>query len=231
MPKGARVVDLAYKLNPMLGLQMVAARVDGKLFMPEDELVSGTQVEIVKAGRVISEPNRKYLQYCLPETEKGIRAQIMIAQRRKLVEKGRKLLKKIFTKFGLLTLTDLDRLTELKILTQFGCESMDQLFFKAGYAFGRYGEQVEQVMGDLKIGERKLTTVEIEGNEDRRGLSASLRKVIGEYGGNILHSVVRVEKDGSFWIRVMMNGVKEEDKKSIRRVLARYKVFRKVVVV
>lgn len=229
LPQGARVVDLAYKLNPTLGMQMIGARVDGKLAMPEDRLVSGTQVEVVRAGHVVEAPNKKFLKIALPETARKIRLQLRQVERQKLIKKGKRYLEKVFSKFGLLTISDLDKLTELRILTPLGCENLDQLFFKAGYAAQRYTAEVERIMEELLIRERDLTSLAIEGDSDKRGLSVKLREIIKECGGNIVHSIERVDPNGAFRIRVVMTGTKSD--KELRTRLKKIKQFGKIIVV
>ncbi len=231
MPMGARVVDLAYKLNPVLGMQMAGARVDGKLAMPEDRLVSGTQVEIIEASRVIGGPNKALLKHCLPETARLIKGQLREASRQKLITKGKRIMEKVLSELGLLTISDLGRVIEMRFLTHFGCASIEQFYFKSGYASERYLLEVPKKLMELGIAGKRYITIAVTGRDDKMGLSVVLRKVIGGYGGNIVHSIERVDLDGSFRIRILTIGIAPSKKTGIEKKLKRNKYFEEVLVV
>ncbi len=68
LPQGAVVLDFAFKIHTDLGLKCLAAKVNGKLLKPVDNLKSGMVVEIISSDKAT--PKETWLEYVVTNQAK-----------------------------------------------------------------------------------------------------------------------------------------------------------------
>lgn len=90
LPKEATGIDLAYSIDPVMGVRAVNLLIDGKPFPVSANLPNGALVEVI-LGKASAVPPQDYLNYCMPKTKKIIENQIAENVRRGLIKKGREL--------------------------------------------------------------------------------------------------------------------------------------------
>lgn len=98
-PKEATGIDLAYSIDPMMGMRATKLLIDGKPYAVSQDLPNGALVEVV-LGKARNAPPEEYLNYCLPQTRKIIENQIAEKARRDLIKKGKDISETMLAKYG-----------------------------------------------------------------------------------------------------------------------------------
>lgn len=98
-PKEATGIDMAYSIDPIMGVRAVNLLIDGKPFPVSANLPNGATIEII-LGKARAVPPADYLNYCTPRTRKIIENQITENARRNVIKKGREVACAKISKYG-----------------------------------------------------------------------------------------------------------------------------------
>jgi len=212
MELSATGIDVAFRLNPLLGLRAVAIKVDGKV-MDLDAVVPNAAVVEIITDQHQTRPNAEWLKYCNRETAGQIDVQLKIAEHDIEVAKGEKMLVDgLLREKGILNIEDLDEDIVDKLLVDLGCwYGIDDLYYKV--AFGLDLSLVSRKLDEMKVGRGMYTTVLIEG-PNSIGVSEEVAGIIGRNGGDVRSKVEKVGKDERFIIRMLL-AVDYQGKKKI----------------
>ncbi|MBS9768449.1 MAG: bifunctional (p)ppGpp synthetase/guanosine-3',5'-bis(diphosphate) 3'-pyrophosphohydrolase [Flavobacteriaceae bacterium] len=117
LPKGAKVLDFAYKIHTDLGEKCIGAKVNRRTRPLDYVLHSGEQVEILTSEK--QKPKEEWIDMVITPRAKSKLKSMFRAERQKKVEQGEEILTEIFkrNKFGALNNETLNKLlTNLNIL-------------------------------------------------------------------------------------------------------------------
>ncbi|MGI6074037.1 MAG: RelA/SpoT family protein [Fermentimonas sp.] len=124
LPQGATALDFAYTIHTRIGDHCLGAKVNHTLVPLSYKLNSGDQVEILTSMSVQPQPewlNFVYTAKARTKIEASIRR-----QRRRIVDKGRKMLEELFDN------EPIDNATFNKVLNTYKSENKDDLYFMIG---------------------------------------------------------------------------------------------------
>jgi guanosine-3',5'-bis(diphosphate) 3'-pyrophosphohydrolase len=216
MELSAKGIDVAYRLNPLLGLRAVAIKIDGKVEGLDTVVPNASVVEVLTEQHQ-ARPSADWLTYCSRETAGQIDSQMKIAEHDEEVMKGEKLLVEgLLRERGILNIQDLDEDIVDKLLVDLGCwYGIDDLYYKVAYGLDL--SLVARKLDEMKVGRGTFTTVLIEG-PNHIGISEEVAGIIGRNGGDARSKVERVGKDERFMIRVLL-AVDYQGKKKIEEEL------------
>lgn len=212
MELSATGIDVAFRLNPLLGLRAVAIKIDGKV-MGLDAVVPNAAVVEIITDQHQTQPSAEWLKFCNRETAGQIDVQLKIAEHDIEVAKGEKMLVEgLLKEKGILNIEDLDEDIVDKLLVDLGCwYGIDDLYYKV--AFGLDLSLVSRKLDEMKVGRGMYTTVLIEG-PNSIGVSEEVAGIIGRNGGDVRSKVEKVGKDERFSIRMLL-AVDYQGKKKI----------------
>lgn len=212
----AKGVDVAYRLNPLLGLRAVAIKIDGRVENLDTVVPNASVVEIITEQHQ-TRPNIEWLGFCNRETASMIDGQLKVAEHDEEVARGEKILVEgVLKERGVLSIEDLDEDIVDKLLVDLGCwYGIDDLYYKVAYGLDL--GLVARKLDEMKVGRGMYTTVLIEG-PNYIGISEEVAAIIGRNGGDARSKVERVGKDERFSIRVLM-AVDYQGKKKIEEEL------------
>lgn len=214
----ATAIDIAYKLNPNLGMKAVAVRIDGKM-CDLDVVVPNTSIVEVIVDPESNMPQKSWLKFANLETRRVIEKQLMVTERDKKVATGKDLLKnEVLMERGLLELRDLDDAAVSYLLSQLGCwHGMSDLYYKV--ADGMDAGRVKKVLDTLGIRVGVYTTVQIEG-DNAPGVAKDVAQILAKNKADTRNAVERVFENDRFLIRILMK-VDYKGKKKIEEELKR----------
>jgi len=198
----AKGIDVAYRLNPLLGLKAVAIKIDGKV-MPLDTVVpNAAMVEIITEQHQ-EQPDMEWLNYCGNEATAIIEQQLRIVEHDREVERGRKkLVEELLHERGILDLSDLDLDTVNRILMDLGCwYGTADLYYKT--AFGLDLSLVARKLDENMIKRGTYTTILVRGSNSI-GVSEEISRIIKQNGGDARSKVERVDQNENFMVRVLI---------------------------
>lgn len=202
MELSATGIDVAFRLNPLLGLRAVAIKIDGKVESLEAVVPNASVVEIITEQHQ-TKPNAEWLKFCNKETASQIDSQLKIAEHDVEVEKGEKMLVDgVLRERGVLNIEDLDEDVVDKLLVDLGCwYGIDDLYYKVAYGLDL--SLVSRKLDEMKVGRGMFTTVLIEG-PNSIGVSEQVAGIISRNGGDVRSKVEKVNKEERFTIRMLL---------------------------
>ena len=213
----ARGIDLAYKINPVLGLKAVALRVNGEIRDLSEIVENASLVEVITD--VHQEiPRSEWLGYCSAETRRLIENQLAKVERLGEIERGRNILvEEVLKERGILDIEDLPEEILNKLLMDLGCWlGVESLYYKV--AFGLELEVIKKRLTDLGIVNGLYSTVRVRG-ENEIGVSEKLARIIASSGGDVRRRVETVNEKERYEMRVLMI-VGYKGKKNIEQEVA-----------
>ena len=216
MEISARGIDVAYKLNPLLGLRAVGIIIDGKMHGLDIVVPNSSLVEVVcDMGR--TKPDSGWLEYCNQGTRRQVEQQLLVSQRDEEVLRGKDLIAlEVLRERGILNLADLNGKVLDKLLMDLGCwHGLTDLYYKV--AFGFDINLLKRKMDEEGIVKGMYTSIEISG-KNQIGVSKDLVETISKYGGDVRAKVEKVDDQEVFVIRVLLT-VSYEGKKCIEQEL------------
>ena len=216
MELSATGLDVAYKLNPLIGLRAVAVRVNGVVMDLNTVIPNAAMVEII-TDQHQRRPKREWLAFCNEETAQEIDRQDKISEHDEEVKRGEKMLvEEALRERGILNFEDLDQDIVDKILEAFGCwYGIDDLYYKV--ALGLKTSSVALKLEEMKIIRGMYTSVSIEG-QNEIGISEIVAGIVGKNGGDVRSKVEKVDEEENFMIRVLIT-VDYQGKKKIEEEL------------
>jgi guanosine-3',5'-bis(diphosphate) 3'-pyrophosphohydrolase len=226
MEPEARGVDIAYKLNPLLGLRAIGLKIDGKVFGLEEVVPNASLVEVI-VDQHQTRPNPQWLSFCNSATRRLIEQQQTVAEYDEEVERGKKILMEtVLAERGVLDLVDLNPEVVDKVLVGLGCWfGPADLYYKM--AFGFDPELVSKKMDELGIIRGMFTTIQITGDNEI-GVSKEVAGIVAKHGADTRSKVERVDIHNRFVIRILMT-VGYQGKKKMEEELRRK--YRECIVV
>jgi len=166
LPRDATPIDFAYAIHTEVGHRCVGAKVNGRIMPLKSRLRNGDIVEI--STQVNHTPSRDWL--ALVKTSRArnkIKHWINVAEGKRAIEIGKKLLEKDARKFDLalknVALEDYER-----VAREYGCRTADDLH--AGLGYGRFSAR--QVLSKL------VPSASIETEQPAR-LSGMVKRALG----------------------------------------------------
>ena len=143
LPREATSVDFAYSIHTEVGHTCSGAKVNGRLAPLRTKLRNGDIVEILtQPGH---NPSRDWLTHVKTSRARNkIKHWINVAERRRAVEIGKKLLEREARKYDL-SLKNVKEKSYLEMAREYGCTAVDDLY--AGMGYGKFGAR--QVLGKL----------------------------------------------------------------------------------
>jgi GTP pyrophosphokinase len=131
-PKGATVVDFAYRVHSEVGHRCTGARVGGRLVPLRYQLQNGDMVEIITTQK--QTPSRDWLKFVrTPRAKERVRAWVKEQQASRSLEVGREILARDFARVGL----DVARLVREGVLARaaeaLNQKDADSLIAQVGY--------------------------------------------------------------------------------------------------
>ena len=166
LPRDATPIDFAYAIHTEVGHRCVGAKVNGRIVPLKNRLRNGDIVEI--STQVNHTPSRDWL--ALVKTSRArnkIKHWINVAERKRAIEIGKKLLEKDARKFDLalknVTAEDYER-----VAREYGCRTVDDLH--AGLGYGRFSAR--HVLSKL------VPSASIEAEQPAR-LSGMVKRALG----------------------------------------------------
>ncbi len=202
MELSARGIDVAYRLNPILGLRAVAIKINGKEKTLDCVVPNSSMVEIITDQHQLK-PRPEWLEYCDSETASQIDCQIKMAEHNEEVLKGEKILTDGPLKDrGVLEIRDLEEDVVDKLLMDLGCwNGVDDLYYKIAY--GMDLSLVTQKLDELDVVKGRYTSIQVKG-PNAVGVSEEIAGIIAKNGGDSRNNVEWVDKDEKFTIRVLV---------------------------
>jgi GTP diphosphokinase / guanosine-3',5'-bis(diphosphate) 3'-diphosphatase len=166
LPRDATPIDFAYAIHTEVGHRCVGAKVNGRIVPLKYRLRNGDIVEI--STQVNHMPSRDWL--ALVKTSRArnkIKHWINVAERKRAIEIGKKLLEKDARKYDL-TLKDVTSEDYERVSQDYGGQTADDLH--AGLGFGRFSAR--QVLGKL------IPSATIDAEQPAR-LSGMVKRALG----------------------------------------------------
>lgn len=211
-------IDVAYKLNPLLGMRAVAIKIDGVVCSLDSVVPNVSLVDVIYDNSK-QEPDKKWLKYCGVETKRMIEKQLMVSERDRLVYEGKQIMREeVLAERGILELRDLNEEVVNQLLSELGCwYGSNDLYIKM--AMGMDVGLTKQVLDRLGVGVGVYTTVQITG-ENSIGVAKDVAQVLAKNKADARNITERVSEDDKFLIRILMK-VDYKGKKKIEEELKR----------
>lgn len=212
----AKGIDVAYKLNPFLGLRAVAIKIDGKVCDLDVIVPNVSSVEIL-VDNSKAEPEKSWLKFANLETRRQIEKQLMVSERDRLVFEGKEIFKnEVLAERGVLELRDLNDDVVNQLLSELGCwYGTNDLYVKV--AMGMDLDLVKQKLEKMGVVVGVYTTVQITG-ENAIGIESDVSAILKRYKADSRNVTERVFEDDKFLIRILMK-VDYKGKKKIEEEL------------
>lgn len=216
MELSATGIDVAYRLNALLGLRAVAIKIDGKVENLDSVVPNAAVVEVI-TDQHQKKPSVEWLRFCNRETASQIDSQLKIAEHDVEVARGERLLVDgLLREKGILNIEDLDEDIVDKLLVDLGCwRGIHDLYYKVAYGLDL--SLVSRKLDEMKVGRGMFTTVLIEG-PNSIGVSEEVARIITRNGGDVRSKVEKVSRDERFIIRMLL-AVDYQGKKQIEEEL------------
>ncbi len=190
-----------------------------------DNLNPGDVLEVVSSGPH-KVPVPDWLNHCNPTTGRLLRNVLARVNLKEASQKGRKKIHPILVEQGVLDLSDVASLESNRLEAMLGllaCANLDDLYSAVGGG-SIFLDEIENAMDltGIKSSSLRWTSIQIRGNNtsNRPGGLAYFAGLITEAGGNILHTVNTTSKNGDFHVRMVLNGLENEQKDYLKKLFA-----------
>lgn len=222
LPEGSSVLDAVASIQQEFLLDKISAvEVNGNLAKLSDKVKPGDVVEVITTDKRII-PDEKWLSFVNPNTARILRSVLAMEGLRQAAEEGRKQIKSFLIGRGVLALEDVQALYPERIdnlLETLGAANLEDLYAALGDGAIRESE-LSQALDEVEISFRALnwTTINITGNKasNKPGVLARLAGLISDAGGNIVRSVNNTSTDGSFYLRLVVEGLDKDKQQFIQ---------------
>lgn len=220
MEPTATGIDVAYKLNPLLGLRAVGMKVDGRI-CGLDEVVPNSSVVVVIYDQEQIRPNREWLRYGNASTKRLVEQQLLVSERDEEVARGKEiLLAQVLVERGVLNLRDLEAKVLDKMLMDLGCwNGLNDLYYKVAYGFDL--NTVRRKLDELGIVKGRYTSIQIKGT-NKIGVSTELAQLVSRFGGDARNKVEKVDDQERFTVRILLTIGYEAKKKMEHAMKEKY---------
>lgn len=222
LPEGSSVLDAVASIQQEFLLDKISAvEVNGNLAKLSDRVNPGDVVEVITTEkRLIPEPG--WLTFVNPNTARLLRSVLALEGLKHTAEQGRKKLKDLLVGRGVLALEDVQALYPERVdnlLETLGAANLEDLYAALGSGAIRESE-LTTALDEVEISFSALnwTTIHITGNKssNKPGVLARLAGLISDAGGNIVRSVNNTSTDGSFYLRLVVEGLDKDKQQFIQ---------------
>src|SRR5256886_11304695 len=179
LPRDSTPIDFAYSVHTEVGHSCVGAKVNGRMVPLRHKLHSGDIVEIItQTGH---QPSRDWLGFVKSSRARNkIKHWLLVHQRERAVEIGRKLIEKEARKYKV-SLKEVKPETYASVASEYGIGNNEQDLV-AAVGYGKFSARA--VLNKLAPG--KAGGAEPEPEEEDKGLiGGMIRKVFGDDGGSL----------------------------------------------
>jgi (p)ppGpp synthase/HD superfamily hydrolase len=220
LPSGSTVLDAVAAIQDFLLDKINHVEVNGETRALSDPVMPGDVVEVITQGKRIV-PSEDWLEFCNLSTSRLLRSVLVTVALKQTAEEGRKLIKPIITKRGIVDLEDVqiqERVKFENLLSSLAAASLDDLYSALGGGAIRLSD-IDGALDEAGISKPVLgwTTINIFGpaNTNKPGVLAYLAGLVSQYGGNILRTVNNTFQDGSFTLRWVIQGLDDDKKQDL----------------
>lgn len=225
LEEGSTVLDGVASIQDFYLDKIHKVLVNGEERHIYDNLNPGDVLEVVSSGPH-KQPEPDWLNHCNPTTARLLRNVLARVNLKQASEKGRRIIHPILVRQGVLDLNDVASLEPNRLESMLGllaCANLDDLYSAVGGG-SIFVNEVENAMDLTGIKESTLrwTSLQIRGNNssNRPGALAYFAGLITEAGGNILRTVNTTSKNGDFHVRMVLNGLENEQKDYLKKLFA-----------
>jgi (p)ppGpp synthase/HD superfamily hydrolase len=223
LPENSTVLDAVASIQQEFLLDKISAVVvNGKLAGISEPVNPGDVVEVITEGTRL-EPSEEWLKYSNISTARLLQTVLAIDGLKKAAENGQNLIKPILASRGILTLEDVEVLEPDKmdnLLEKLACASLEDLYAAVGSGAVRL-QDLNQSLDSTGISQESLqwTSINIVGEiqAHKPGVLAKLALLVSQEGGNILRSVNNTSPNGGFGLRLVVHGLNENTRASLRQ--------------
>ena len=220
LPDGSTVLDAVAAIQEFLLDKINHIKVNGETRSLDAQIDPGDVVEVVTRGKRLM-PNEDWLKFCNLSTARQLRSVLVTVALKQAAEEGRRMLKTLLANRGIVDLEDVQIQEKVKfenLLSTLSAASLDDLYSAMGGGAVRLMD-VDEALDEVGISKAVLgwTTINIVGpsNTNKPGVLDYLAGLISRFGGNILRTVNNTFSDGSFTLRLVIQGLGEEKEQEL----------------
>ncbi len=222
LPEGSSVLDAVASIQQEFLLDKIShVEVNGSLAKLPDRVKPGDVIEVI-TSEIRLVPEQGWLAFANPSTARLLRSVLALESLKLMAEKGRQQLKQILAGRGVLALEDVQALYPERVdnlLETLGAANLEDLYAALGSGAIRETELIAG-LDEVEISFTALnwTTIHITGNRlsNKPGVLARLAGLISDAGGNIVRSVNNTSTDGSFYLRLVVEGLDKDKQQFIQ---------------
>ncbi len=223
LPEGSTVLDAVASIQQENLLDKISAvQVNGILARLSDPVRPGDVVEVI-TGRNRITPSEEWLSFCNTSTARVLQGVLATEALRRAAEEGRKQIKTVLYRKGLLSLEDVRALEPDRwdnLLERLACANLEDLYAAVGGGAVRLRDLEESLIA-LGLTKESLgwTSIYLIGTvkAHRPGTLARLATVVSNHGGNILRSENNSLPDGGFELRLVISNLNAEKKVALEK--------------
>lgn len=224
LDEGSTVLDGVAAIKDFYLDKITKVYVNGEEKHIYDSLNPGDVLEVVSTGpHKIPEPD--WLNHCNASTARRLRNVLTRVKLKIAGEEGRKIIHPILAKEGILDLNDVASLEPNRLESMLGllaCANLESLYEAIGGG-SIFLDEVEGALDatHLTASQLQWTSIQIRGtnNSNQPGGLAYFASLITQAGGNILRTVNTTAKTGDFDVRMVLNGLSDEQKSLLHNLL------------
>lgn len=220
LPDGSTVLDAVAAIQDFLLDKINYVEVNDERRALSDLIKPGDVVEVITEGARIV-PSEDWLAFCNLSTARLLRSVLVTAALKHTALEGRKRLKPLLVKRGIVDLEDVqiqEREKFENLLSSLSAASLDDLYSALGGGAILMAD-VEEALSEVGISREVLgwMTINIVGpsQTNKPGVLAHLAGLVSRYGGNIIRTVNNTFPDGSFTLRWVIQGLDEQQKQDL----------------
>ncbi|HOM67727.1 MAG TPA: HD domain-containing protein [Brevefilum fermentans] len=220
LPDNSTVLDAVASIQDFLMDKINRVEVNNELRALDAQVFPGDVVEVITHGARIV-PSEEWLKFCNLKTARVLRSVLIMAELKQMAAEGRRKLKPLLKKRGIVDLEDVqvqERNKFENLLSTLAAASLDDIYSALGGG-AILEADIEEALDEVGISKEVLgwTTINIVGpsQTNRPGVLASLASLVSGFGGNIIRTVNNTFQDGSFTLRWVIDGVNEEKKQDL----------------
>ena len=220
LPDGSTVLDAVAAIQDFLLDKINRVEVNGEPRALREPINPGDVVEVITQGARIV-PSEEWLEFSNQTTARQLRSVLVTAALKQAAAEGRRRLKPLLIKRGIVDLEDVqiqERVKFENLLSTLAASSLDDIYSALGGG-AILEADIEEALEEVGISKEILgwTTINIVGpsHTNKPGVLAYLAALVSRYGGNILRTVNNTFQDGSFTLRWVIEGLDEEKKRDL----------------
>jgi (p)ppGpp synthase/HD superfamily hydrolase len=221
LPDGSTVLDAVASIQDYLLDKINRVEINGIPRALNAPVNPGDVVRVVTQGKRMV-PSEDWLDFCNLSTARLLRSVLVTVALKQKAEEGRKMIRPILVKRGIVDLEDVqvqERVKFENLLSALAAASLDDLYSALGGGTILI-KDFEEALDEVGIMREVLewTSINLIGpeNTNRPGVLSHLAGVVSKFGGNIIRTVNNTFNDGSFTLRWVIKGLDPEKKDDLR---------------